>query len=302
MVITSMLFALLVLLIIGGIIAALIFGAVFALLIMLTIGVITLIVDRRREKKYLASAEFSETAIPYKRKKHPRILIAVSLTLLTLFTVIYTVDSILSKKRAMEVQAQLESSLEWCVEHGEFEAAQKLIENGITPDIPAYASTESNEPAAEGEHTLLMEYCGSEFTYPDADYEQVEFLVRSGADVNRRAWTHKAEHISHSGDSTYGYRYSDACGITPLMLAASAGNTETVRLLIEYGADVNAANYCGKTPLMYAATSQKGDRTVEIIEILLENGAEKYAVDNYGQTAHDHALHFDADKIYEYLR
>lgn len=302
MVVTSMLFALIVLLIIGGIIAAVIFGIIYSALIMLIIGIVTLISDKQQEKKYMASAEFSETPIPYKRKKYPRILIAVSITTLALLTIIYTVDSITSRKRALEIQAQLESSLEWCVEHGEFEAAQKLIENGVTPDIPAYASTESNEPAAEGEHTLLMEYCGSEFTYPDADYEQVEFLVRSGADVNRRAWTHEAEHISHSGDSTYGYKYSDACGVTPLMLAASAGNVETVRLLIEYGADVNAANYCGKTPLMYAATSQKGDRTVEIIKILLENGAEKYTVDNYGQTAHDHALHFDADKIYEYLR
>lgn len=301
MVVTSLLFALIILLIIGIVFTVVIFGTISAILVLLIFGIVSLIIDKQREKKYIASIEFSEMAVPYKRKKYPRVIIAVCLTLLALFTIIYVVDSISSKKRALELQAQLESSLEWCVDNSEFEAAQKLIENGVTPDIPAYASTESNEPAAEGERTLLMEYCGSEFTSPDVDYERVEFLVRNGADVNRRAWEHKAEHISHSGDSTYGYKYSDACGITPLMLAARAGNVETVRLLIEYGADVNAADYCGKTPLMYAATSQKGDRTVEIVEILLENGAEKYVVDNYDQTAYDHALHFDADRVYKYL-
>lgn len=291
MVVTSLLFALIILLIIGIVFTVIIFGTIFAILVLLIFGIVSLIIDKQREKKYIASIEFSEMAVPYKRKKYPRVIIAVCLTLLALFTIIYVLDSISSKKRALELQAQLESSLEWCVDNSEFEAAQKLIENGVTPDIPAYASTESNEPAAEGERTLLMEYCGSEFTSPDVDYERVEFLVRNGADVNRRAWEHKAEHFSHS-HSTHDFAYSDACGITPLMLAARAGNVETVRLLIEYGADVNAADYCGKTPLMYAATLGKGERMTEITEILLENGAERTAVDNYGQTAYDYVLYY----------
>lgn len=50
---------------------------------------------------------------------------------------------------------------------------------------------------------------------------------------------------------------------TPLILAASAGRTDTVKTLIEYGVNINAKNQEGHSPLQYAAS--KGWTEVYVI-------------------------------------
>lgn len=58
-------------------------------------------------------------------------------------------------------------------------------------------------------------------------------------------------------------------GTHPLIAAAARGHLDTVRLLLERGADVNAADLTGWTPLHAAAYSGNP----EIIKLLLERGA-----------------------------
>jgi ankyrin repeat protein len=57
---------------------------------------------------------------------------------------------------------------------------------------------------------------------------------------------------------------------TPLILAATYGRTEIVKLLLEKGADVNLGNEGSETPLHYAARHGH----IKVMEILLENGAD----------------------------
>ncbi|MBP0011684.1 MAG: ankyrin repeat domain-containing protein, partial [Roseofilum sp. SID3] len=62
-------------------------------------------------------------------------------------------------------------------------------------------------------------------------------------------------------------------GITPLYLAAREGHFEVVRLLVEYGAEVNpkaSDGYPAYSPI-FAAIYHKRDR---IVEFLLKNGVE----------------------------
>ena len=57
---------------------------------------------------------------------------------------------------------------------------------------------------------------------------------------------------------------------TPLHSAVYSGSLETVQLLIEHGADVNAKNQNGCTPLFFAVRAGHAP----IIELLLDNGAD----------------------------
>lgn len=61
---------------------------------------------------------------------------------------------------------------------------------------------------------------------------------------------------------------------------AEDGNMKTIRLLLEKGADVNAAPHCegGKTALQYAAIYGERESSLELIQLLLDEGADVNAV------------------------
>ena len=63
-------------------------------------------------------------------------------------------------------------------------------------------------------------------------------------------------------------------------------------MLIEKGADVNAADDTGSTPLMYVASDAAGGedkKTIHAARLLIEHGADVNAVDKDGKTALAHA-------------
>ena len=65
------------------------------------------------------------------------------------------------------------------------------------------------------------------------------------------------------------------------MLAAGKSSTpEIVQLLLEKGADVNARNTAGWTPLLHAAQFSSS----EIVELLIEKGADVNARGTLGMT------------------
>lgn len=70
-------------------------------------------------------------------------------------------------------------------------------------------------------------------------------------------------------------------GITALMVAAKAGHTEVVRVLLEGGADPNIQDTTGVTTLMAAAQAGR----TEVARVLLEGGADPNIQDKEGLTA-----------------
>ncbi len=70
-------------------------------------------------------------------------------------------------------------------------------------------------------------------------------------------------------------------GNTALMFAARCGDTQIVEILIDCGAQVNAADEYGDTALMFAA--QYG--TMETVQRLIDDGANVNDVNKEGKNA-----------------
>lgn len=86
-------------------------------------------------------------------------------------------------------------------------------------------------------------------------------------------------------------------GVTPLNNAILKGDIEVVKKFIEYGTDVNEKSN-GMSPLMIAARYNR----VEIIKILLANGANLNLKDEKGFTALKHAELSNAKEAVQILK
>src|SRR5581483_8477965 len=70
----------------------------------------------------------------------------------------------------------------------------------------------------------------------------------------------------------------DKHGSTPLMYAAALGNLSAMQILLDAGADVNAANAFDATALMWCAPRP------EMVGLLLDRGADVNAKSKMGRT------------------
>jgi ankyrin repeat protein len=104
----------------------------------------------------------------------------------------------------------------------------------------------------------------------------VKLLISSGADLHS---THDIFYYEYGG--CYGStRKKQFIKGTELMMAASCGYTNKVKILICARADVNARDKYGKTALMHAAQNGR----VGVAQVLLDAGADINAKDTYGET------------------
>lgn len=62
-------------------------------------------------------------------------------------------------------------------------------------------------------------------------------------------------------------------GETPLFVAVAANDLESVKILLDHGANVDAKNHEGETPLMMAYAYAEED----VVELLLKKGANRFA-------------------------
>ena len=124
----------------------------------------------------------------------------------------------------------------------------------------------------------------------DEDIEQIRFLVKSGEGLNTQCRN----------------------GHTPLMMAAEIDNIEIAKYLLEHGIKVNCPGHEGATPLHIAVdisidgTIQNGeapgDEPIDMIQILLQNGANKDLKNTQGKSALDWAKDYKSEKVIKVLQ
>ncbi|KAJ7094637.1 ankyrin repeat-containing domain protein [Mycena belliarum] len=82
--------------------------------------------------------------------------------------------------------------------------------------------------------------------------------------------------------------WSNVHGKTALHIAALKGHEELVRMLCDFGADVDLSDNKGNTPLHYASSWGH----IPVVQILIERGCQYLAKNNEGFSASDYAYSF----------
>ncbi|MBR3920399.1 MAG: ankyrin repeat domain-containing protein [Oscillospiraceae bacterium] len=274
-----------------GMIWAFVFLIIIAIVVIATIilsagffgtGLVTFIVEKKKGK----SAE--KKGIPRKKKAYPVILMIIGIAIITPLAIYSLVSPDLSAYIINESYRELR----FCIDTDSYEQAKILIDEGKASVDCTY---DSNEKATEYEVTLLMHFCrlGND---DDKNIEKIKFLIENGADVNHRVY-HEDGHYESDDDMFHGFNYGCDCGRTALIYAVNGGHVETVKLLIENGADVNVRDCSDMNLLMYLyntniyayTPSPTDEEIIAIAELLIENGVDVNAIDESGQTVLDYA-------------
>jgi hypothetical protein len=159
-----------------------------------------------------------------------------------------------------------EARLQMLIMAGTAESARQAMDEGLSPEkVLLIAETFGNRDLADAARERL----GNKPIWPAAEGFSGAFWSDPAA-VRRRL---------EEGASINGPTPDDS---TPLHGAAAAGCIESVRLLIEAGADPAARNAAGRTPLHAAAA---GPDRADAVSYLLDHGAQPGVFDNDGEMA-----------------
>ena len=157
------------------------------------------------------------------------------------------------------------------------------------------SSARSYEWEDEEVFAVCMSQKGYVYMYPiDAEqfHNDIADELRAAKDAAERA----AEERRLAAEKKAEEERIAAEKALPLIIAASKGNAEDVKLLLSEGANPNAANDDGETALMSAAF----DGHAEVVKLLLSAGANPNVTQDDGWTALAYAvehLHFDIAEI-----
>ncbi len=90
-------------------------------------------------------------------------------------------------------------------------------------------------------------------------------------------------------------------GQTALLIGIINSSFDCIKFLIENGANCNAYDYNKKSALMYAVLVVKESREFEILEILINNNANKHSIDLFGTNVFDLVESKD-NEMYKFLK
>ncbi len=183
----------------------------------------------------------------------------------------------------LEQEGNTHSPLIWAAHRGHLDVVKLLLDRGVYANL-GNAERTPLMAAALGGHPAV-----------------VRLLLRNGADVrahNSGGGTALAQcHLCFQNQAEIIRLLlmagADAearwCG-TPLLISLADSNapTESIRLVLEHGADINAKDNRGETALMKAAQWAGGGYPFRNGKLLLQHGADQTILDHQGHDARWH--------------
>ena len=157
-----------------------------------------------------------------------------------------------------------------------------------------YSQAEFFNTASNGDLTAIKLYVSAGMDVNTSDMRGNTALavavVQDQSSVVRFLLAHGANPEAEAPDET---GLSPDLKLTPLMLAAMRGSTESAKALLEGSADANAVSEKGWTPLMYAAweeylvQQQRAAKKLEVAKLLLPKVKQIEVENSDGRTAFD---------------
>lgn len=177
---------------------------------------------------------------------------------------VYTFEDLIPGTYRIEIDAPgfRTSNKEVVVSNQDRDADDVQLEVGFEITVNVVIDGEINVESAIAGGAMSVEY-GTDLAraVADDDVDRVKELLQQGENVNGK-------------DENYD-------NITPLFIAVENGNVEIARLLLDFGAKVNARNKSKQTPLM----QMDSDGTVELVTLLIDRGAKVNLIDDENNTA-----------------
>ena len=202
------------------------------------------------------------------------------------------------------------SALHIAVQRGKGDLATLLLERGADPndDTPGWAplhwatgTFNTEMDGANGIRAPRDHEWGSLHGVSIGKFEMVKTLLDHGANPNARL---------KRSPSRHGFTVIPvATGITPLGLAAFAGEADIIRLLVDRGADISIKADNGRTPLLFAAgiyrrraeKAVSNEALMSAVVALVELGAKATEHDGGKTTALHGAAWIRSTEMVQYL-
>lgn len=175
----------------------------------------------------------------------------------------------------------------WAAYNDHDAVVKLMIKNGADINAKSKSGRTALTYAISNDNPVMAQYLlsnGAKIT----DYEGIDQIYDS-ADKNGGRLFHLLAQRIKDPDKTYeiesDYKWSDT-ETTILMRLAANGNLDSVKRLVQMGADINKPNSRGETPLLAALRGRKTD----IAEYLLSIGAKADAKDIQGNSLLTYAI------------